>query len=104
MGLIRRSLNIGTLGVVKSQSKKQRVAKATLESTERTEAMTRAQWVNETPGIEDGLRACQAADVPKKHLDRMRVLFEKGVVNPTEYAEGLVELAELTEKKRRKGK
>lgn len=33
MGLIRKSLAVGTLGVVKGSSKKQRVAKATMESS-----------------------------------------------------------------------
>ena len=34
MGLIRKSLAVGTLGVVHGSSKKQRVAKATLKSTQ----------------------------------------------------------------------
>jgi hypothetical protein len=42
MGLIRKSLAVGTLGIVKGSSKKQRVAKATMKAAKREATATEA--------------------------------------------------------------
>lgn len=41
MGLIRKTLAVGTVGIVSGSSKKQRTAKATMRATQSIEAMLR---------------------------------------------------------------
>ena len=44
MGLIRKTLAVGSLGVVSGSSKKQRVARQTMKATQSMEAMMRAEY------------------------------------------------------------
>lgn len=99
MGLIRRTLNIGSLGIVKAHSKKQRVARAHLASAERVERFEFARFEYETPELEAALHDCADVGVPKKHVERVRGFFEKGIISPKEYVQALDELVAIERRK-----
>lgn len=93
MGMIRKSLAISTLGLVRGSSKKQRVAKKTLKSSLRQEEIMEAQLrASRVATVEEVAREAVAAGVPRKQVDRGIDLYERGAITLAEYHETLREL------------
>lgn len=93
MGLIRKSLAVSTLGLVRGSSKKQRVAKKTLKSSLRQEEIMEAQLrASRVATVEEVAREAVAAGVPRKQVERGLDLYARGGITLAEYHETLREL------------
>jgi hypothetical protein len=80
MGLIRKSLAVGTFGLVRGSSKKQRVAKAQLEEMRKQTEVMRQAVGDTAVGDTDVERRGQAALARSRELQRLAK--EKASVEP----------------------